>query len=438
MRKKFVNEDNFFLESRARVVALDILSNVIRNKKPLTRLFDSLDDNIEARDRAFIYLLVLTTLRHIGEIDHALGLFLKKKPDGMTQDILRLGVSQIIFIGSSPHAAVDTSVKLAQNLGREGLSGLVNAVLRKVSTNRQKIISRKYSPFINTPDWLQESWETAYGKDEAIKISQSHMFDPLIDITFKYPELNELKENGLESLILPNGSLRIRKPKRVNELPGFKEGNWWVQDAAAVYPAKILLWALGASKANIVDLCAAPGGKTMQLSAAGHSVTSVDISASRMQILKENLFRTNLSADCVVVDFLKWRPERLFDAVLLDCPCSSTGTIRRNPDIALTKCYDDIIRYSQSQKLMIKRALQFLVPGGFIVYACCSIQSEEGPDVIKSILKDNNINILPIDCNALQIESSWIDEIGAIRTLPFYWSDRGGMDGFYIALLQKK
>ena len=158
----------------------------------------------------------------------------------------------------------------------------------------------------------------------------------------------------------------------------------------------------------------------------------------RMQILKENLFRTNLSADCVVVDFLKWRPERLFDAVLLDCPCSSTGTIRRHPDVVFTKSYDDIIRNSKAQRLMLKRALQFLVPGGFIVYACCSIQSEEGPDVIRSVLKDNNLNLLPIDYKALQIESSWIDDIGAIRTLPFYWSDRGGMDGFYIALLQKK
>jgi 16S rRNA (cytosine967-C5)-methyltransferase len=260
-------------------------------------------------------------------------------------------------------------------------------------------------------------------------VANTHLVEAPVDITLKDPSA----AHQLDARALPTGSLRLNDHGRIDTLPGFAEGTWWVQDAAAALPARILLSALGVPKGKtVIDLCAAPGGKTLQLAAAGCAVTAVDNSEKRLALVRDNLTRIKLSAEVVAADALSWRPAQLADAVLLDAPCSSTGTIRRHPDLPHLKKEKDIPKLAQRQRDLLAAAARMLKPGGVLVYSVCSLEPEEGEGVIAAAADVGLRQEI-----ATSIPAEFISPVGALRTLPSQWAEMGGLDGFYAALLRK-
>jgi 16S rRNA (cytosine967-C5)-methyltransferase len=345
--------------------------------------------------------------------------------------VLRLGAAQLMFLGTPPHAAVDTSVRLVEEVGLPHLKGLTNAVLRRISRDGDALLVDRDPARLNTPRWLWESWIHAYGEDATRAIASAHLHEAPLDITVRRD--TEFWAAQLEAEKLPTGTLRRKGGGHIAELPGFAQGTWWVQDAAAALPARLLG---NVTDKRVADLCAAPGGKTMQLCAAGAQVTAVDISARRMTRLGENLARAGLSAELVTADASKWTPPEKFDAILLDAPCSGTGTLRRHPDIAWLKDEEDVARLTVTQDRLLMRALDLLKPGGTLVYAVCSLQEDEGVERINALLVRNpqlkRVRVTPAELPGLE---DAITPRGDVRTLPFMWSDRGGLDGFYVARL---
>jgi 16S rRNA (cytosine967-C5)-methyltransferase len=416
----------------ARAVALDLLQTVLHGKKPLDM---ALADHpaltaLDSRDRAFARALVATTFRRLGQIDTlidtALERPLPRKAKGV-RDILRLGACQLLFLDTAPHAAVGTAVDLAQARGHGPHKKLVNAILRRFAREGRALIEKQDAARINTPDWLWQTWTTAYGEDTCRHIAQAHLSEAPLDITV--PADDAQWAEALEAEILPTGTLRRAAGGLVSDLPGFKDGAWWVQDAAAALPVKLF----GDIQGKIViDLCAAPGGKTAQLAARGARVAAVDRSEKRLARVRENLDRLNLEADLVSADGTEWRPDAPADAVLVDAPCSSTGTIRRHPDVARLKTPDDVGNLAGLQQRLLAAAVDMVRPGGLIVYCSCSLQPEEGPGQTASLLDDG----APVVCSPISPEEiggqgELLTEMGELRTLPNHLSDRGGMDGFY-------
>ena len=288
------------------------------------------------------------------------------------------------FLGTPAHAAVDGSVNLVRRRGRAGMSGLVNAVLRAIDRDgADALAATPQAEQRNTPDWLRESWRTAYGADTAAAIMAAHCAEPPLDLTLAPGAPAQAWASRLDAEILPTGSLRRRTGGMVSELDGYGEGAWWVQDAAAALPARLFGDLAGRT---VIDLCAAPGGKTAQLAAAGAQVTAVDISAERLRLISENLERLGLAADTVCADAGEFTPAAPAEAVLLDAPCSSTGTIRRHPDIAWLKAPDDVAAAARLQARLLRAAVSMLAPGGTLVYAVCSLQPQEGPAQIDTLL----------------------------------------------------
>ncbi|HYR64874.1 MAG TPA: transcription antitermination factor NusB, partial [Reyranella sp.] len=318
----------------SRHAALDVLVACLDKGQPLDdalaahRGFASL----EPRDRAFVRLLLATTLRRLGEIDEVLGALIERPIDRANaagRQALRLGAAQLLFLGTPAHAAVDTSVRLVVDAGLPHLKGLANAVLRRVAREGLALLGDRDPARLNTPQWLWQSWLDTYGEETTRAIAAAHLVEAPLDLT---PRANaQFWAGQLDGELLATGTIRRTTGGAITELPGFAEGAWWVQDAAATLPAHLLGDVLGK---RVADLCAAPGGKTLQLAAAGAQVTAVDISARRMARLGENLARTGLSAELVTADAGKWTPAETFDVILLDAPCSGTGTLRRHPDIA--------------------------------------------------------------------------------------------------------
>jgi len=425
----------------ARVAALSILDGVFTRNVSSDDQFDAATNKLAPRDRAFVRLLVATVLRRLGQIDLVLGNFVERRPPDRVINVLRLGAAQLLFVATPAHAAVATSVALVKH-GHERHAGLVNAVLRRVSEKGAAMISSQDAAAVNTPLWLWKSWIAAYGEPAARATAEAHLGEPLLDITVKDPTtLNEWARQ-LEANPLPTGSLRRTAGGRIQDLPGFSEGAWWVQDAAAVLPAKILLHVLndGADAARgkrVIDLCAAPGGKTAQLAAAGCDVTAVDVSPERLSLLRANLARLKLEADVVTADAVTWRPAALADAVLLDAPCSATGTIRRHPDLPYLKRPEDIAGFTIAQGRLLTAALAMVKPGGFVFYSVCSLQSEERRPVVEAVLAAHpGAGRVKIPKEAMAGESQLLDHTGDLRTLPSQWPERAGLDGFYGALLQ--
>jgi 16S rRNA (cytosine967-C5)-methyltransferase len=286
---------------------------------------------------------------------------------------------------------------------------------------------------LNAPDWLYDSWTAAYGGADAHAIAEAHLERAALDITVARDAEGWAEKLGAE--LLPTGSLRLTSGGDITELAGFNEGGWWVQDAAAALPARLLGDVRGKT---VIDLCAAPGGKTAQLAAAGALVTAVDLSTRRLARLEENLARLALSATQVTANAAEWRPDNLADAVLLDAPCSGTGTIRRHPDIARTKRPDDVTRLAALQARLLDNALAMVKPGGLIVYAACSLQPEEGTAQTKALLAcRRDVEVVPVTADEIGGDAAMIDRQGALRTLPFHWQLRGGVDGFYAVRLRR-
>ena len=421
----------------SRAAALALLSGAVRDGHAVDSRFQKVAGKLEARDRAFVRLLVATALRRLGQIDEVLAHFVNRTPPAPVEDILRLGAAQLLFLDTAPHAAVDTAVQLVKKVRHPKMSGLVNAVLRRVADQGKDLMADHDALRLNTPDWLWQRWAQTYGEDGAHQIAQAHLQEAPLDLTVKEVGAAKTWATELKAGTLPTGSLRCAMSGLVQELPGFQAGAWWVQDAAAALPARVLLQALGDVKdKSVADLCAAPGGKTLQLASAGCHVTAVDKSNQRLDRLRDNLKRTGLPADVVQAHVDQWQPKKSFDAVLLDAPCSATGTLRRHPDLAYLKTGKDIQKFPEQQTALLKRAASYLKPGGTLVYAVCSLEPEEGQGVIDAIKGDAALSQLPIDPIPLGVDPAWITGTGALRILPFYWSERGGLDGFYVALLK--
>jgi 16S rRNA (cytosine967-C5)-methyltransferase len=390
---------------------------------------------LDPRDRAFVRLLLATTLRRLGEIDAVLGLLIERPLQGanaLGHQILRLGAAQLLFLGTPAHAAVDTSVRLMESTNQTHLKGLANAVLRRVGREGAALLGDRDPARLNTPQWLWESWTESYGEATTRAIAAAHLIEAPLDLTTRAD--TEFWAGRLDAEILPTGTLRRPAGGAIADLPGFAEGAWWVQDAAAALPARLL----GDIKAKrLADLCAAPGGKTLQLCAAGAHVTAVDISERRMIRLGENLARAGLSADLVTADASKWMPTEKFDAILLDAPCSGTGTLRRHPDIAWLKDEEDVSRLTLTQDRLLVHALELLTPGGTLVYAVCSLQEDEGLARVESLMtREKRLHRAPVQAAELAGLAEAITPAGDVRTLPSMWAERGGVDGFYVARLR--
>ena len=410
----------------ARRVALDVLAACLDKHQALD---DALARHpglvaLEPRDRAFVRLLLATTLRRLGEIDAVLAALIERPLEGTNaagRQVLRLGAAQLMFLGTPAHAAVDTSVRLAEAIRLPHLKGLANAVLRRVANDGATLIGERDAARLNTPEWLWESWRESYGEETTRAIANAHLCEAPLDLSVKQDAAAWAER--LDAELLPTGTLRRKAGGNVTELPGFAEGAWWVQDAAAALPVRLLG---DVSGKRVADLCAAPGGKTLQLAAAGARVTAVDISARRVARLEDNLKRAGLAAELVVTDASKWTPDEKFDAVLLDAPCSGTGTLRRHPDIAWLKSQDDVDRLALAQDRLLANAVKLLRPGGTLVYAVCSLQEEEGlPRIAATKLHRGAVQATEIP----GLEAA-ITPDGDVRTLPTM-----GVDGFFVARL---
>ena len=418
----------------ARRLALDVLDLVLGERRPLDDVLAGhpKQAQLAPRDRAHARLLAATTLRRLGQIDAVLDQFLRAPPKAMrVRNLLRLGAVQLLVLGTPAHAAVGETVALAS--GRIGFArGLANAVLRRVAREGQALIEAQDAPRLNTPDWLWQSWSKAYGLERARAIAQAHLIEPTLDLTVK--DRPQVWAGRLDAELLYGNTLRRPAGGAVEDLPGYADGGWWVQDAAAALPARLLPEVAGQV---VIDLCAAPGGKTAQLAAAGARVIALEASPRRAERLSANLQRLGLGAEVVVADARDWRPEHPVPRLLLDAPCTATGTIRRHPDIAWHKTPEDVLRLAQLQRELLAAAALMLAPGGALIYASCSLQPEEGAGLIETALENGlpleRWPIAPEELCGLAVERT---PAGEVRTLPCHLADRGGLDGFFIARLR--
>jgi 16S rRNA (cytosine967-C5)-methyltransferase len=422
----------------ARIAALNLLDGVVFEKRPLSELTDASSDilkKLSGSERARAQSLVLTTLKYLDPLDMLIDFFLKKDPPLRARHILRLCGAELLVDGISPHAAIDSAVNLSK-LSRKTahLSGLINAVCRKLDGEGRE--HWQEHPTQELPYHLRSIMLKDHAADRVAEIEEAHVKNAPLDITVKYasdmPELISL----LDAEQIGPSNLRLQKAGQVSKLAGFEEGAWWVQDFAASLPARCLNDLEGK---KVLDLCAAPGGKTLQLAAVGADVTAMDLSKYRLARVHENLKRTGLSAKVVTADVLTWKPGVEYDAILLDAPCSATGTIRRHPDLPHLKDKDAIKSLVALQEQMLSRAFQWLKPGGQMIYSTCSLLKREGEDQIANFLQStSDAKLEAIDTKALGIPNAWATKEGYIRTLPSFWPDTGGMDGFFVAKLIKK
>lgn len=422
----------------ARSAALTLLHGVLDRRQSLDEALDRGSDygRLSVRDRAFSRVLAAMVLRRLGQIDAVVAASLEKPLTPKARavgNILRLGVAQLLFLGTPAHAAVAETVGLTEGRLRP-YTGLVNAVLRRVARDGAALLAGQDETRSNTPDWLWQSWETAYGEATARAIARAHLQEAAVDLTVRSDAVAWAQTLGAE--LLPTGSLRYRGGLPLTELPGYTDGAWWVQDAAAALPARLLGDVAGR---RVVDLCAAPGGKTAQLAARGARVTAIDRSASRMGRLAGNLQRLGLTAETVVADAQAWRPETPADGILLDAPCSGTGTIRRHPDLARLKTAEDVARLMVLQDRLLDAARDSLRPGGRLVYCVCSLQPEEGAQRIAAMLaRHADLRREPIAPSEIDDAAEFISADGDLRTLPSHWESRGGIDGFFAARLVRE
>lgn len=428
----------------ARRAALAIAGRVLDRRQPLDSALDQVFENADLtrRDRGFARELATLLLRRHGSLDLTLTALLEKplpKREATVGRALQLGLAQVLFLDVADHAAVDTTVRLVRASGRRGphFAGLANAVLRRAVRERDGLRERiDADPAVDTPAWLWARWSEAYGTDVAAAIADSHRQTPPLDLSFRSPADKAALAQALGGDELPTGELRLRPKGPVDALPGFTEGRWWVQDVAASLPAR-LFGDVGGR--DVADLCAAPGGKTLQLAAAGARVTAIDKSPARLALLEANLARTGLAADLITSDVLTWRPDGPFDRILLDAPCSATGTIRRHPDIPYLKSESDIATLAALQAGLLDHAYSCLAPDGILVYAVCSLEPEEGRDQIASFLdRHKDARRAPIAAFELPGLEETLTEVGDLRSLPCHLAGHGGMDGFFVARIRRR
>lgn len=456
-------------------MAVRVLRDILHSGQPLDEVLArqnaGLMKSFAERDRGFVRAIVSASLRRRGQIEAILAGFLQKplpRKSGNAREILLSGAAQLLFLETGAHAVIDLAVTLAsEDRNARGFKGLINAVLRRVAAEGPALIADQDAARLNTPDWLWHRWRAHYGEDTAHRIAEAHLVEPPLDITVKDQQAGGetalAATTGLAARLggsaLAAGSVRLQSAGRIEAMDGFAQGQWWVQDIAASLPARLLGEVAGK---HILDLCAAPGGKTAQLAAMGARVTAVDRSAHRLERLRENLSRLDLQADTVAADASSFMPETPPDAILLDAPCSATGTIRRHPDIAWLKDNYAVNSLTGIQEGMLRHAIQILPSGGLLIFCTCSLEPQEGENLIDTIIShgapvervpvlpgeiggleeaitpNGDVRTLPCHNPALAPDSSSVDaaqetvEETAASTRPV------GMDGFFISRLRKQ
>ncbi len=388
---------------------------------------------LEGRDRAFARALISAALRRLGGLDAVLAHCLERplpQTATLARALLRIGAADLLVLGAPAHAGVSEAVSCARSdRASAGFANLINAVLRRVAREGEALLTAQ-APGADLPAWLFTRWRAAYG-EAADALARALANEPPRDLTVRADAAGWAARLG--GMVTPTGSVRLLPGAgAVAALDGYEAGEWWVQDAAAALPARLLGDVRGRA---VLDLCAAPGGKTMQLAAAGARVTALDISASRLARLGRNLARARLTAELVCADALTWSAPAPFDAVLLDAPCTATGTIRRHPDLPWLRRPTDIPKLADLQQRLLARAGDFVKPGGVLVYAVCSLEPEEGEAVIAVALASGAWRRAPIQAGEVAGAGQFITPAGDLRTLPSHWPEIGGLDGFYAARL---
>lgn len=426
----------------ARKAAVDILYGVLSQKQALDQALERDEGfaDLPSRDKAFCRMIVSTTLRRLGQIDDIINKA-ESKP-GRTAPlltlILRMGVAQILFMEVADHAAVDTSVRLAEAAGMERQKGFVNGILRNIVRSGQEWLSRQDASRLNTPEWLLKIWIEDYGMRGAAEIATANVIEAPLDISLRDEDDRTYFASTFQATELGAGTLRRASGGMVTSLEGFDEGRWWVQDASAAIPANLFGELKGRT---VIDLCAAPGGKTLQMAAAGAHVVALDRSAGRMSRLRENIARIRLEdkVEVVVADAGEWQPQEAPDFILLDAPCSATGTVRRNPDVLYHKTERDIERLVVVQENILENAFAMLASGGVLVYCTCSLQKTEGEYQIARFLeRHDNASKIAISASEIGGMEECVNEDGDLRILPYHRAAQGGMDGFFVSRITKR
>jgi len=430
----------------ARKVAADLLGNVVHKLRPLDGELDLASGHsgfraLTAQDRSLVRAIVGASLRHRGEITEVLSRLLDRdipEKTGRVLDILHVAIAQMLYLDIPDRASVSIAVDHADMDRRaRPYKGLVNGVLRRLGRERDEITADLDPDRLNTPDWLFESWADAYGADTARAIAAAHKQGAPLDLTVKSDAAGWAERLG--GTVIAGSTVRVSDHGAVDAMDGFQDGAWWVQDLAASLPARLMGDISGKA---VADLCAAPGGKTAQLAAAGAQVTAVDISAGRLKRLNENMARLGLPVTTVTADLRSFEPDAPFDGVLLDAPCSATGTIRRHPDVAYIKRPRDIETLTQIQSQLLERVAAWVLPGGVLVYCTCSLEPAEGEAQIAAFLeKQSGFVLEPIAPQEIGGLTQCVDARGFLRTLPCHkgqddpsWT---GLDGFFAARMRR-
>lgn len=420
----------------ARSTALDVLAHITTDRIEVDEAIARTGfANLDARERGFAFTLVMTCLRWGRAADHLLMAHMETLLPERKQRAkwaMRMGVIQLRVLGTPDHAAVSETVDLMKaNKGDKAFAGLTNAVLKKIAAERPVVEPRNAFPH-----WFETNWRESYGDEDFVAMAHMMVEEPPLDLTIRGDVLEyEKKLGGLRV-----GERTVRLPKEISgtdvkNLEGYNEGAWWVQDAAATLPVMLLGDVKGL---HVLDLCAAPGGKTAQLCAGGATVTAVDRSPSRIRRLQENMQRLNMSPTIMDADIMKWEPQHSFDAILLDAPCSATGTFRRHPEIGWIRGPREHLRLAGIQRDMLERAWQWLKPGGRLVYAVCSLEPAEGEQQMEWFAETHaNASIVrPIMTPGIIPQEAWTLK-NTVRVLPHYGREIGGYDGFFTACIVK-
>jgi 16S rRNA (cytosine967-C5)-methyltransferase len=383
---------------------------------------------LEPRDRAFARATALTVLRRLGQLDALLQDWLTRPPKGKARralTVLRIGLAQLLFLDTPAHAATDAVVDLAKAENLASQTGMINAVMRRATREGAAALDRRDAARLNTPDWLWDDWTGQFGEAATREIAGGHLSEPPVDLTV--PRNADEWAEHLGGTRIGARTVRLTRPGDITALRGYDTGDWWVQDAAAALPAALLGDVAGK---RVIDLCAAPGGKTAQLIAAGARVTAVDRSKSRLARLRENLARLDMEAEVVTADAVEWRPAAPTEGILLDAPCSATGTLRRHPEIARRRSGGDSARLTALQRRLVEAAVDMLAPGAPLVIATCSLQVDEGPGL--AAFASGLPGLTPAPIRPDEISFGDIVE-GCVRTHPGHLRDQGGVDGFFIS-----
>ncbi len=426
--------DNSSLTSRR--LAAFAVKTVVETRQPLEQVLAGQPDYraLEPRDRAFVRLIAATTFRRMGQIEAALKPFIRQKPPKLVYAALQTAAAQIIYLGTPAHAAVGETVAMLKSRGSSrGFAGLANAVLRRIVEQGANLAGGQ-PPKINVPGWIRGDWERSYGRQAGRKLAAELVKEPKLDLTVKSDAAGWADK--LDGQPMGAQTVRLDKIGDVTALEGFEAGEWWAQDLAASLPVQLLGDVKGQ---NILDICAAPGGKTMQLAAKGANVTALDKSEGRLKRVAENLARTNLNAEIICADALEWSPEQAqFDTVLLDAPCSATGTFRRHPDVLYNRTPKDLANLVRLQDKLLVKTADLVKPGGTLLYCTCSLQSDEAAPRIEAFLqKMPEFRLIPIlSVPGLELPEAAFSG-GFLRTIPYFNGDEGGMDGFFVARLMR-